>query len=93
VQRLAPLAQRLHTDFATDRRFDNPRAPQVRLAPFDTDLLLTAVGRRVRDLFAEGRPMQERVRAVVGRCLHRGIGQGGDRPPGRPGGRRPHGCS
>ena len=64
VQRLAPLAQRLHTDFATDRRFDNPRAPQVRLAPFDTGAL-TAVGRRVRDLFAEGRPMQERVRAVA----------------------------
>lgn len=64
VQRLAPLAQRLHTDFATDRRFDNPRAPQVRLAPFDTSAL-TAVGRRVRDLFAEGRPMEARVRAVA----------------------------
>lgn len=24
VQRLAPLAQRLHVDFGTDRRFDNP---------------------------------------------------------------------
>ena len=31
VQRLAPLAQRLQTDFATDARFDNPRAPQIRL--------------------------------------------------------------
>lgn len=64
VQRLAPLAQRLHTDFATDRRFDNPRAPQVRLAPFDTGAL-TAVGRRVRDLFAAGRPTEARVRAVA----------------------------
>ena len=33
VQRLAPLAQRLHVDFGTDRRFDNPRAVQIRLAP------------------------------------------------------------
>lgn len=30
VQRLAPLAQRLHVDFGTDRRFDNPRAVQIR---------------------------------------------------------------
>jgi P-loop Domain of unknown function (DUF2791) len=52
VQRLPPLAQRLHTDFATDARFDNPRAVQVRLPGFDLDALAT-VGRRVRDLFAE----------------------------------------
>jgi hypothetical protein len=32
VQRLAPLAQRLHTDFSADARFDNPRAVQVRRA-------------------------------------------------------------
>jgi hypothetical protein len=35
IQRLPPLAQRLHVDFATDARFDNPRAVQVRLAGFD----------------------------------------------------------
>ena len=64
VQRLAPLAQRLHTDFATDRRFDNPRAPQIRLAPFDASALL-AVGRRVRDLFADGQPQEARLRTVV----------------------------
>ncbi len=64
VQRLAPLAQRLHTDFATDRRFDNPRAPQIRLAPFDASALL-AVGRRVRDLFASGQPTEARLRTVV----------------------------
>ena len=34
VQRLLPLAQRLHVDFSTDARFDNPRAVQIRLAPF-----------------------------------------------------------
>ena len=55
VQRLAPLAQRLHVDFGTDRRFDNPRAVQIRLAAFDHTSLL-AVGRRVRDIYADGRP-------------------------------------
>lgn len=64
VQRLAPLAQRLHVDFSTDRRFDNPRAVQIRLAPFDLGALV-AVGQRVRDLYAQGRPQEQRLRAVV----------------------------
>ncbi len=64
VQRLAPLAQRLHVDFNTDRRFDNPRAVQIRLAPFDLGALV-AVGQRVRDLYAQGRPQEQRLRAVV----------------------------
>jgi len=64
VQRLAPLAQRLHVDFGTDRRFDNPRAVQIRLAPFDHTSLLS-VGRRVRDLYAEGRTNELRIRSVV----------------------------
>lgn len=64
VQRLAPLAQRLHVDFGTDRRFDNPRAAQIRLAAFDHTSLL-AVGRRVRDIYADGRPNEQRLRAVV----------------------------
>lgn len=64
VQRLAPLAQRLHVDFGTDRRFDNPRAVQIRLAAFDPTSLL-AVGRRVRDIYADGRPNEQRLRAVV----------------------------
>ncbi|HEY9145924.1 MAG TPA: BREX system ATP-binding protein BrxD, partial [Thiobacillus sp.] len=64
VQRLAPLAQRLHVDFGTDRRFDNPRGVQIRLAPFDHTALL-AVGRRVRDIYAEGRPREQRLRSVV----------------------------
>ena len=64
AQRLAPLAQRLHVDFGTDRRFDNPRAVQIRLAAFDHSSLL-AVGRRVRDIFADGRPNERRLRAVV----------------------------
>jgi hypothetical protein len=64
VQRLAPLAQRLHVDFGTDRRFDNPRAVQIRLAPFDHAALL-AVGRRVRDIYAEGQRHEHRLRSVV----------------------------
>ncbi len=35
VARLTPLAQRLATDFATEARFDSPRAVQLRLAGFD----------------------------------------------------------
>lgn len=64
VQRLAPLAQRLHVDFGTDRRFDNPRAVQIRLSPFDHGSLLS-VGRRVRDIYAEGRLHEQRLRSVV----------------------------
>ncbi len=53
VQRLPPLAQRLHVDFATDARFDNPRAVQIRLPGFDLERL-GEVGRRVRDIYAAG---------------------------------------
>ncbi len=64
VQRLAPLAQRLHVDFGTDRRFDNSRAVQIRLNAFDQSALVE-VGRRVRDIFATGRPAEARLRGVV----------------------------
>lgn len=64
VQRLAPLAQRLHTDFATNARYDNPRAVQVRLPGFDLGTL-ARVGARVRDLFAEQASSPGRVVAVV----------------------------
>lgn len=64
VQRLAPLAQRLHVDFATDARFDNPRAVQVRLANFTHDSLVE-VGARVRDIFAQHVPEAQRIRTVV----------------------------
>jgi hypothetical protein len=60
VQRLPPLAQRLHTDFTTDARFDNPRAVQIRLGGFDLEKL-QEVGRRVRDLYAAGSPAAERI--------------------------------
>jgi hypothetical protein len=58
--RLPPLAQRLHTDFTTDARFDNPRAVQLRLRGFDLDGL-GEVGRRVRNLYAEGSVSPERI--------------------------------
>ena len=64
VQRLAPLAQRLHVDFGTDRRFDNPRAVQIRFAPFDQGSLV-AVGKRVRDIYASMQPNEVRLRSVV----------------------------
>ena len=64
VQRLAPLAQRLHVDFGTDPRFDNPRAPQVRLSPFQQPALV-AVGLRVRDIYCAHCPNAERVRERV----------------------------
>lgn len=64
VPRLPPLAQRLATDFATDARFDNPRAVQLRLPGFDRDALL-ALGAKVRDLYAGGAADPTRVHAVV----------------------------
>lgn len=64
VQRLPPLAQRLQVDFATEARFDNPRAVQIRLRNFDLQGL-EEVGRRVRDLFVAGSPEAERVCRLV----------------------------
>jgi hypothetical protein len=59
-----PLAQRLHTDFATDARFDNPRAVQVRLPAFSV-VSLREVGGRIRDLYATHNPNGDRVRRLV----------------------------
>ena len=64
VQRLAPLAQRLATDFSTDPRFDNPRAVQIRLPGFTIDSLVE-LGARVRDVYASGSASPERVRTMV----------------------------
>jgi P-loop Domain of unknown function (DUF2791) len=64
VQRLAPLAQRLATDFSTDASFDNPRAVQLRLTGFDHDGLIE-LGAKVRDLYAQDRPNAERIHDQV----------------------------
>lgn len=64
VQRLPPLAQRLHVDFTTDARFDNPRAVQIRLANFGLETL-GQVGRRIRDIYAQQGVAVERIRQLV----------------------------
>lgn len=65
IQRLEPLAQRLHVDFQTDARFDNPRAVQLRLTTFDHDRLVE-VGTKVRELFAADCKAPSRVRSLAG---------------------------
>ncbi|MBM9507864.1 BREX system ATP-binding protein BrxD [Actinacidiphila acididurans] len=64
VQRLAPLAQRLATDFTTDPRFDNPRAVQLRLPGFTQDSL-ARLGTTIRDLYAQGAQAPGRIEALV----------------------------
>lgn len=54
LKSLTPLYQRVETRFDADPRFDNLRAPQVRLPPFDRARLVL-VGRRVRDLYVAQR--------------------------------------
>lgn len=75
LKKLPPLAQRLQTDFDTDIRFDNPRAPQIRLRPFDMDMMLE-VGGKVRDIFAEGSPVADRVRRIADDSLLRALADG-----------------
>ena len=83
VQRLVPLAQRLATDFTTDGRFDNPRAPQLRLMPFDL-AALGEVGRRIRDLYVEGTSDPARILRL---CDDSYIDDLGSRVAGKLGGR------
>ena len=64
VQRLAPLAQRVSTDFKTDARFDNPRAVQLRLVGFDHDRLVE-LGGRVRDIYAQHDDHADRIAVRV----------------------------
>jgi hypothetical protein len=66
AQRLEPLAQRLHVDFQTEARFDNPRAVQIRLPGFDLDRL-EQVGCKVRDIYLQHAAAPERI---VAACDH-----------------------
>ena len=68
VQKLPPLAQRLQTDFGTDQRFDNPRAPQIRLRAFDRASMLEA-GRKVREIYQQGSTAADRIEALAGDSL------------------------
>ena len=63
MQRLEPLAQRLHVDFQTDARFDNPRAPQIRLPGFSLDRL-RLVGCKVRDIYQQHARSSDRIAAM-----------------------------
>lgn len=63
IQRLEPLAQRLHVDFKTDARFDNPRAVQIRLPAFSIDRLVL-VGCKIRDIFHQHARAPGRVAAM-----------------------------
>lgn len=83
MRRLPPLAQRLAVDFDTDARFDNPRAPQIRLPGFSL-ASLEELGGKVRDIYASGADAPDRVSALVDdayvRDLARGVaGELGDR--------------
>jgi len=60
AQRLEPLTQRLHVDFQTDARFDNPRAVQLRLSGFSLDRLCQ-VGCKVRDIFQQHAKASDRI--------------------------------
>ncbi|MDF5759287.1 BREX system ATP-binding protein BrxD [Spongiactinospora sp. TRM90649] len=64
AQRLAPLAQRLATDFTTDPRFDNPRAVQLRLSGFTLESLVD-LGVAVRDLYEGGADAPERIKRLA----------------------------
>jgi hypothetical protein len=74
VPRLPPLAQRLATDFATEARFDNPRAVQLRLPGFDLGAL-TQLGGKVRDLFAGGASDADRIQRMVDDAYVAELGQ------------------
>jgi hypothetical protein len=60
TQRLEPLAQRLHVDFQTDSRFDNPRAVQIRLPAFDLERLCL-VGCKIRDIYQDHSQSAEQI--------------------------------
>jgi P-loop Domain of unknown function (DUF2791) len=63
IQRLAPLAQRLATDFGADSRWDNPRAVQIRLPGFTLDSLVE-LGTKVTGLYADAYP-NPRLASIV----------------------------
>lgn len=72
AQRLEPLAQRLHVDFQTDARFDNPRAVQIRLPAFDMDRLCL-VGSKVRDIYQAHAKSAERIGQICDDALIRDL--------------------
>jgi hypothetical protein len=70
LKALAPLYQRVQVNFSEDARFDNLKAPQVRLMPFTDERLLT-VGTRIRNLYPAKNP--ERLGARIDDAFLRGL--------------------
>jgi hypothetical protein len=70
LKSLTALYQRVSVSFGDDPKFDNLRAPQVRLTAFD-DARLLEVGRRVRDLYPADNP--DRIAARVSDAFLRGL--------------------
>jgi len=66
----AALYGRVGVKFDDDPRWDNLRAPQVRLLPFDRDRLFQ-VGQRVRDLYPSAQP--SRLMATVSDAFLRAL--------------------
>ena len=64
VQRLPPLAARIGIDFSGDPRWDNPRAPQVRLLGFRREGLLE-LGECIRDIYTAGSPAADRIKSLI----------------------------
>ncbi|MBT2473010.1 BREX system ATP-binding protein BrxD [Microbacterium sp. ISL-103] len=83
VQRLPPLAARVGVDFSGDPRWDNPRAPQVRLLGFKKESL-QELGERVREIYAAGSAAADRIQSLVTDDYLAGLG---DTIAGRLGGR------
>jgi len=73
VRRLPPLAQRLHTEFGLEPRFDSARAVQLRLQPFDLERLVE-VGTYIRDLYPTS--ASERLRNKVDDATLRTLAKG-----------------
>ena len=73
VKRLTPLAQRLHTEFGDNPKFDSSRAPQIRLQPFDMEKMII-VGKQIRDLYPS--EATDRIRAKVDDATLRGLAEG-----------------
>lgn len=74
VKRSTPLAQRLHTEFGSEPRFDSARAAQLRLQPFDLEKMVT-VGKRIRELYpsASAPRIHQTVNDAVVQTLAQGI--------------------
>lgn len=64
VQRLPPLAARISVDFSGEPRWDNPRAPQVRLLGFKRDSL-QELGGRIRDIYASSSAGAHRIETFI----------------------------